>query len=75
MPLHKSAEGWARLRRRTQANRGVHCARMDFRPRSRVQELKSPRAVEELELDGDVAHIESMRSAQFPNRRRVVIAD
>lgn len=75
MPVHKSAEGWERLRRRTQANRGVHCARMDFRPRSRVQELRSPRSVEELELDGDVAHIEPMRSAQFPNRRRVVIAD
>ena len=73
MPLHKSEEGWARLNRRTQANRGVHCARMDFRPRSRVSELRTPRAVEELELDGDVAHVEHMRSAQFPNRRRVLI--
>ena len=73
MPVHKSAEGWERLRRRTQANRGVHCARMDFRPRSRVSELRSPRTVEELELDGDVTQVEHMRSRQFPNRRRVLI--
>lgn len=75
MPLHKSEEGWARLQRRTQANRGVHCARMDYRPRSRVRDLRSPLIAVELdELHGDVATLEPMqRSRQFPSRRRVVI--
>lgn len=75
MPLHKSEEGWERLRRRTQANRGVHCARMDYRPRSRVRDLRSPLiSVELSELDGDVATIEPMqRSRRYPLRRRVVI--
>jgi hypothetical protein len=50
---------------------------MDFRPRSRARDLPKPRLIDiELsEVDADVTHVERMRSRQFPNRRRVVIAD
>lgn len=77
MPLHKSEEGWRRLNKRVRANRGVHCARMDYRPRKPLpRSTAGPVLVEQtlIELD-DVAVELPSDSRQFPTRRRFSIED
>lgn len=67
--LHKSEEGWRRLRARTRARLGVRSWRMEHRPKARVATAFKPRqAAVVLEHEEAVVFQPRMRG-----RRRVVI--
>lgn len=68
--LHKSEEGWRRLRANTRARRGIRSWRMEHRPKAQVATAYKPRqSARALEDHDDVVAFQP----RLRRRRRVVI--
>jgi hypothetical protein len=70
MPVHKSDEGWARLRSNVRSRRGIRASMLEHRPRRKVTARQPSRpAVEQAE---EFTHLVELpvESARMRGRRR-----